>query len=834
MTYPATTYAEGVELTITSGNQLHEIINGDATEEINTESGMVPSVRKALADSMLFKPAIAWAEGSVESDPFQTRLYGEGIYWAPAASNETPISMGTNPNIDGNWFLAPVTGGETISRNTNLLSNHNFIIQSPDDITHPSVTPTDYVAGTQVFSGVFVGDDIVGITYINGRVSWTSGTLYFSVPNSGALEYVDQTDFVASVADFDGKPRTRGVSYALVGDEYRVTVGVDALEDESANETLLGSVKFEQGSVATGHEVAIGNKTKTFASIFTDSTYTQLSISGVNVGDTVVCEDYAPGNNSGVLLFKVVPAGTGVADGGKYIDVDANKQLEQNLRFPVNIKAYGAVQGGDLFGIITNINNSGYSPVVIDIGMTQSSKVELSSPLSILGVGLPIITSTNAGSGSGDSLFETLGPRLNLDGLAFDGDNNNHRIVEILDAPFSSVTNCQFNNTGLAAIDVDSIDETRHGGYVFKNLRFENISTQPSFDIGRGAMFVRNMKNAVIEGIYIKDCYAKGVTVSKSNNCSVKSCFIDGVYNEQAGLDFGKGENNYAEYVEIINTRNPVKISTDENGTIISKSKFVGSTINPGDYGNGVLIQGGSNCVIDHCTIDVTSQDGVRIEQHPEPEGSDAIDNTISNCKITLRGGGNIGIQAINNTGVTPTRVCEGIKILNTSINGEEAGSTSLITLNRVDRSFIDFCNLSGASSSSVTYVDCDASITNNTINHTGTSRAIFGQGGARDVPVVISRNKIDIINNAPYAIDAITSGRLSISLNTVAGDCSVYPIQARNSKRLQLTSNDIDDTTSAGYLVASSVTGGLVDGNISSVAGVNQGSAIDGVNYVG
>ncbi|AOQ26880.1 tail tubular protein [Vibrio phage S4-7] len=110
MTYPATTYAEGVELTITSGNQLHEIINGSATEEISTESGMVPSVRKALADAMLFKPAIAWAQGSTESDPFQTRLYGEGIYWAPSASNEAPISMGENPNTDGNWFLAPVVG----------------------------------------------------------------------------------------------------------------------------------------------------------------------------------------------------------------------------------------------------------------------------------------------------------------------------------------------------------------------------------------------------------------------------------------------------------------------------------------------------------------------------------------------------------------------------------------------------------------------------------------------------------------------------------------------------------------------------------------------------
>ena len=128
MTYPATTYAEGVELTITSGNQLHEIINGDATEEISTESGMVPSLRKALADSMLFKPAIAWAEGSVESDPFQARIFEGYLYWAPTASNLTPISMGESPLIDTNWFLLPIypiakTIADSSERPTNPLLN---------------------------------------------------------------------------------------------------------------------------------------------------------------------------------------------------------------------------------------------------------------------------------------------------------------------------------------------------------------------------------------------------------------------------------------------------------------------------------------------------------------------------------------------------------------------------------------------------------------------------------------------------------------------------------------------------------------------------------------
>lgn len=164
-----------------------------------------------------------------------------------------------------------------LSNGANLISNHNFLTSSPDTTgpsatqPPPSATPTSYPPGFQIFSGVFANETtgILNLTYIDGRVSFSGGDFYMSVPNTGALENI--TDFVASVADFDGKPRTRGVSYALVGDEYRVTVGVDALEDESANETLLGSVKFEQGSVATGHEV--GSLSTGSLSDYTDIAY---------------------------------------------------------------------------------------------------------------------------------------------------------------------------------------------------------------------------------------------------------------------------------------------------------------------------------------------------------------------------------------------------------------------------------------------------------------------------------------------------------------------------------------------------------------------------------
>ncbi|CAM0105720.1 tail protein [Vibrio phage PS15B-5] len=150
-----------------------------------------------------------------------------------------------------------------LSNGANLLSNHNFLTPSPDDSQPaPSATPTSYPPGYQIFSGVFANETsgISNLTYIDGHVSFSGGDFYMPVANTGGLERL--TEFVASVADFDGKPRTRGVSFSLVGDEYRVTVSIDALEDVSATLTPLGSVKFEQGSVATVHEVgslSVGN-----------------------------------------------------------------------------------------------------------------------------------------------------------------------------------------------------------------------------------------------------------------------------------------------------------------------------------------------------------------------------------------------------------------------------------------------------------------------------------------------------------------------------------------------------------------------------------------------
>ena len=56
--YPATSFDQAVDLTIFSSNQLGDVINGDAISVVNTESGDIPTLRKALVDNFYFKNGI--------------------------------------------------------------------------------------------------------------------------------------------------------------------------------------------------------------------------------------------------------------------------------------------------------------------------------------------------------------------------------------------------------------------------------------------------------------------------------------------------------------------------------------------------------------------------------------------------------------------------------------------------------------------------------------------------------------------------------------------------------------------------------------------------------
>ena len=120
--YPADTFQEATELAIEASNQLHSVINGDANAEVTVEDGSkIPSVRKAMVDSLYFKPPIAWAQGEYEDTYNQLREFVDGdvrTWWfAKGATVSTPVLMSTNPATDINWTL-----WNTSSVNASLLS----------------------------------------------------------------------------------------------------------------------------------------------------------------------------------------------------------------------------------------------------------------------------------------------------------------------------------------------------------------------------------------------------------------------------------------------------------------------------------------------------------------------------------------------------------------------------------------------------------------------------------------------------------------------------------------------------------------------------------------
>ena len=103
--YPADTFQEATEIAIEASNQLHSVINGDANAEVIVEDGSkIPSVRKAMVDSLYFKPPIAWAQGAYEDTYNQLREFVDGdvrTWWfAKGATVSTPVLMTTNPAID--------------------------------------------------------------------------------------------------------------------------------------------------------------------------------------------------------------------------------------------------------------------------------------------------------------------------------------------------------------------------------------------------------------------------------------------------------------------------------------------------------------------------------------------------------------------------------------------------------------------------------------------------------------------------------------------------------------------------------------------------------------
>lgn len=115
--YPATDLNTGLKLFIPASNQIHDIVNGTASQEVTTDSGKIPSIRKMLADNMAFKAEVLpWTNGDNETDFRQLRLFDGVQYFAGTATDTNPIPMGTTPIGDTNWAIAPTNFNQELFR----------------------------------------------------------------------------------------------------------------------------------------------------------------------------------------------------------------------------------------------------------------------------------------------------------------------------------------------------------------------------------------------------------------------------------------------------------------------------------------------------------------------------------------------------------------------------------------------------------------------------------------------------------------------------------------------------------------------------------------------
>lgn len=186
------------------------------------------------------------------TDGFEYVIYNGDAFFAVNPQYTTDPATYPDPNTDTNLVLensyATKEFVTTTVGNPNYIYNHNFITKTPDEtITPPDPTPRPYSAGEQVFLGWFIGTAAVGLTYANGVVNATSGTIYTEVQKANALEFIN--DFVASIANTSLNPSLTGVSFSLINGKYRIVVDLAVAND-------VFSVKLETGSQATRHDVS--------------------------------------------------------------------------------------------------------------------------------------------------------------------------------------------------------------------------------------------------------------------------------------------------------------------------------------------------------------------------------------------------------------------------------------------------------------------------------------------------------------------------------------------------------------------------------------------------
>lgn len=178
-------------------------------------------------------------------------VYQGRVYFVKEGTSLPYITTSIDPSSEPSLkVLTEISQITEVVINPNLISNSGFEVVG--SVTNPpDATPRSYSAGDELFAGHFALTDLVNVTYINGVINGDAalggvGKLYVDISKSQKQQ--DSTSpHTASIAGSDLLPKS-GASFVDNATSWRVTFDL--------SDTF--SAKFEQGSVATGHELNYG------------------------------------------------------------------------------------------------------------------------------------------------------------------------------------------------------------------------------------------------------------------------------------------------------------------------------------------------------------------------------------------------------------------------------------------------------------------------------------------------------------------------------------------------------------------------------------------------
>lgn len=368
------------------------------------------------------------------------------------------------------------------------------------------------------------------------------------------------------------------------------------------------------------------------------------------VGNTLTVDDYATGNNSGVLYFPVVPVSTGTADGGSFIDLPGSGfQAEQNFPSVISAKMFGATGDGvtdDTTAIqsaLDYIDSLGGGSLFFPAGTYIISTLLLPGSFTEMhGTGYSSLikadgVSVFSGSFAGDptatgmiTIFKKFG--VTVRGFRFDGNKAVKDDGEVTGIQTMEATDCIIDHVWIANMPTEGIGLTTISGDGII-IADADLTDNPS-------------ERILISNFHIENVNRQGIAVTFGQeiniiNGTIKGSFKEGIDLEPNATDFMKNI-NVAE-VHLSNNNFGINVSTSAISPAQSVTNAENITITActfNDHRSGSIVcapSSGStffptNIAISNCVMTNNSTD------NPSQAGSEgdidiqAIGATVSNC----------------------------------------------------------------------------------------------------------------------------------------------------------------------------------------------------------